>query len=168
MKRALSLVASLALLGLTACAGAKISTDFDKAADFSHFKTYSWIKGMSAADPLVEERIKSAVDRKLAAKGLTQVESSADLHVATYASTSVQQEVNTASYGYGYSGTGWDNSMVSVSAVDVGTLVLDLVDPSSQKLVWRGTATGVVGYSVQQEKVDRIVERMLTRFPLKG
>lgn len=163
--RALSL---LPLLGLMACAGASVNSDFDAAADYSGYRTYAWITGTEAANPLVEQRIKSAVDRQLAAKGLTKVADSPDLQVATHASTSVEQQVNVESFGYGYPGLGWggwSSSMVNVRNVDVGTLLLDLVDASSEQLVWRGVATDVVGHTVSEQTVNKTVERMLKRYP---
>lgn len=162
MKNAISLLVLLALVG---CASAQVATDYDKAADFSGYRTYAWITGTQAANPLIEQRIKTAVDRHLAARGLTKVTDSPDLQVATHASTSVQQQVSVDSFGYGYAGAGWGGTMVNVRNVDVGTLLLDLVDASSQQLVWRGMATDVVGHSVSQEKVDRAVGKMLSSFP---
>lgn len=162
MKRAISL---LAVLALTACASAQVSSEHDKTADLSRYRTYAWITGTQAANPMIEQRIRRAVDHQLAAKGLRKVKEAADLQVATHASTRVEQQVNTESLGYGYSGAGWSGNMVNVRNVDVGTLMLDLVDASSQQLVWRGMATAVVGHSMSQEKMDKTVGKMLSSFP---
>jgi hypothetical protein len=160
-------IALLPVLALMACASAKVSSEYDKATDFSRYQTYAWIKGMEAANPAVEQRIKSAVDQELAARGLKKVgeAAAADLEIASHASTNVAQEVNVESYGYGYAGS-WSGNAVSVRNVDVGTLLLDVVDRSSQQLVWRGMATGIVGHTVPQEKVDKTVKKLLTGFPL--
>lgn len=162
MRRSICL---LPFLALVACASAKVSTDYDKAADFSHYRTYGWIRGMEAANPAVEQMIRISVDRQLAAKGLKKVTESPDLQVATHASTSVGQQFNVDAFGYAYSGAGWTGNMAGVQSVDVGTLLLDLVDTSSQKLVWRGMASAVVGHTMPQEKMDKTVGKMLAGFP---
>src|SRR5579872_6548608 len=56
-------------------------TDYDHHANFTGYHTYSWI-GVSTQDPLWKQRIMSAVDSELAAKGLTRVESGGDLSVS--------------------------------------------------------------------------------------
>ena len=50
----------------------QVKTDYDRAANFSQYKTYSWEK-VQTADPLWVDRIKAAVNAALAAKGWTQV-----------------------------------------------------------------------------------------------
>ena len=50
---------------------ASVSTDYDHHADFGHYHTYSWI-GVKAGDSLWQDRIMSAIDSQLAAKGWTK------------------------------------------------------------------------------------------------
>ena len=47
----------------------QVKTDYDRAANFSQYKTYSWEK-VQTLDPLWVDRIKAAVDGALAAKRL--------------------------------------------------------------------------------------------------
>src|SRR5689334_8078442 len=116
MKRAASLLLLLALVG---CVGAKVSTDYDPAASFSKYKTYAWLKGGEAPNPTVEQRIRTAIDGQLAAKGLTKVAASPDIHVATYVSVDLAQQVGFDTSGYG----DWAGShTVSAAPADVGTL----------------------------------------------
>jgi len=44
-----------------------VKTDYDRAANFSQYKTYRWEK-VQAPDPLWVDRIKAAVNAALAAK----------------------------------------------------------------------------------------------------
>jgi hypothetical protein len=50
-----------------------------------------------------------------------------------------------------------------------GTLVIDLMDPDSRALLWRGSAEGALltraGVSVSQEELDQIATRILREFP---
>ena len=58
----------------------QVKTDYDRATNFTQYKTYSWEK-VQTADPLWVDRIKAAVDAALAAKGWTQVESGGDISI---------------------------------------------------------------------------------------
>jgi hypothetical protein len=51
-----------------------VKTDYDRAANFSQCKTYSWEK-VQTSDPLWVDRIKAA------AKGWTEVESGGDISI---------------------------------------------------------------------------------------
>jgi hypothetical protein len=52
-----------------------------------------------------------------------------------------------------------------------GSLLIDIIDAGSQKLVWRGTANGEVdpGLTSQQrdERTKAIVQKILSSFPPK-
>jgi hypothetical protein len=65
-----------------------VGYNFDQQADFSKYKTYRWVTIKGAELPpneLVAKQIADAIDRQLAAKGLTKTDSdSADPYVAYY------------------------------------------------------------------------------------
>jgi hypothetical protein len=52
-----------------------VNYDYDQRANFSAYHTYAWAGGTNPADDLNHARIVTAVDRQLAAKGLTPVDS---------------------------------------------------------------------------------------------
>ena len=54
----------------------KVAIDYDKAVDFSKYRTYAWRSGQPAPNPLVDKRILNAIDGQLAAKGWTKTDSS--------------------------------------------------------------------------------------------
>ena len=74
MKMAHAIFGSIGMVLL--CAGAsfgqQVKTDYDRGADFSQYKTYSWEK-VQTQNPLWVSRIKQAVNADLAAKGWTPV-----------------------------------------------------------------------------------------------
>jgi Domain of unknown function (DUF4136) len=146
---------------LVTSASAKVTVDHDKSADFSARRTYAWVKGTEAPNQLVEKRIHDAVDEQLRAKGLTRVEGEADLHVTTHATTSTGGRLDVTSYGYG-GYVGWDGftawtpgTGASLRAYTTGTLVVDLVDPAGNKLMWRGVAAETLGINPNPEKVTK-------------
>ena len=57
-----------------------VKTDYDRAADFNLYKTYSW-ENVHTENPLWSDRIKAAVNSALAAKGWTKVESGGNVSV---------------------------------------------------------------------------------------
>ena len=64
-KKVIALI-GLALFLANASFAQQVKTDYDRAANFSQYKTYSWEK-VQTADPLWVDRIKAAVNAALAA-----------------------------------------------------------------------------------------------------
>ena len=57
------------------------------------------------------------------------------------------------------------------TTISVGTLVLDMYDPSNKQLVWTGRATKTLDSGNNQEKkqknLDRAMQKLLKNFPPK-
>jgi hypothetical protein len=60
----------------------KIKVDYDKSADFSKFKTFSWTRGAPPTNPLINQIIIDGVEQSLTAKGLTKVNDGGDLLIS--------------------------------------------------------------------------------------
>src|ERR1700736_559639 len=123
----------------------QVKTDYDRSADFSQYKTYSWEK-VQTQDPLWVDRIKEAVNTTLTAKGLTPVESGGDVAIVAIETTQNQRTLNTFYDGFGggwrwRGGGGFGSAFTTVDNYKVGTLVVDLFDASTKKLFWRGSAS---------------------------
>lgn len=154
------------------CSSTQYSSDWDDTADFSSYTTFAWYDHTGAEhqpqrpDPILDGRIRRAVAQALLDKGLAQTSpGSADLLVTYY--TSIRQEVRmyTTGYGYGYWG-GWGVSYTQPYVYEEGTMILDLVDRSSDQLVWRGTLTKALGSSRPSDQdVARAVRKILIDFP---
>ncbi len=95
----------IAILFATASFAQQVKTDYDRSADFSQYKTYSWEK-VQTQDPLWVGRIIDAVNAVLSAKGWTQVESGGQAAIVAMEMTKNQQTVNTFYDGFG-GGWGW-------------------------------------------------------------
>lgn len=56
------------------------------------------------------------------------------------------------------------------STISIGTLVLDMYDPSTKQLVWTGRVTKTLNPSNSQEKkqknLDKAMQKLLKNFPL--
>src|SRR2546425_8602740 len=92
--------AGIVLLAATASFAQQVKTDYDRSADFSQYKTYSWEK-VQTQDPLWVERIKSAVNAELTAKGFSEVASGGDVSVVAVEMTKTQRSLNTFYDGLG-------------------------------------------------------------------
>ena len=122
---------SLAILCFTALSFAEqVKTDYDHNANFSQYKTYSWEK-VQTKDPLMVDRIKSAVNGALTAKGWTQVDSGGDVSVVAMEITRNQQTLNTFydGFGGGWRWGGFGDATTTTETYRVGTLVVDLTCP---------------------------------------
>jgi len=158
----------LLLLTLAACAtGPTVTTNFDKTTDFSRYRTYAWREGAAALDPDVSDRVRAAVDRELAAKGMQKVDRSGSPDLLVYASASRDQEraVNPEQWGYD---VGVGSERVEVVLIPIGTLLVDLVDAGTNRLVWRGEITKALGGPVSDRQLRDITGRLFRDLPPIG
>lgn len=161
------------LLLLLACASlvlGTIKTDYSRSVDFGQYKTYSWIT-VSVEDPLWKDRISNVVDSQLAAKGWTKVASDGDAAVAAYGSTRVKKNLQTWYDGFGggwfWRGFGDGFATTTVQETPVGTLMVDIFDSSSKKLIWRGIVSDTLSGNPEKDekKMDKVVAEMFKKFP---
>ena len=148
-----------------AASGVEVSVEFAEEVDFSRYVTYAWKDGTEARRPAAQKAIVRIVAGQLEDKGLQRVESDPDIYVSTHALVDRQtlDELADASY--------WE-FMTGITSVDpydlgAGTLVVDLIDARSEKIVWRGLASATVSGSVEKmtRKVDKAVRRLFEGFP---
>jgi hypothetical protein len=164
----------IALLFASASVAQQVKTDYDRSANFSQYKTYSWEK-VQTQDQLWVDRIKEAVNTALAAKGLTPVESGGDMAIVAIEMTKNQQTLNTFYDGFG-GGWGWrrgggfggfGDATTTTESYKVGTLVVDMFDAHTKKLVWRGSASDTLSDKSDKniKNLDKGVQKMFDHFP---
>jgi hypothetical protein len=159
----------IVLLAASASFAAEVKTDYDRSTDFSQYKTYSWEK-VQTKDQLWVDRIKQAVNSALAAKGWTQVPSGGNVAIVAIEMTKNQQTLNTFYDGFGGGwrwGGGFGDSTTTVDNYKVGTLVVDLFDANSKKLIWRGSSSDTLSNKSDKniKEVDKGVQKMFDHFP---
>ena len=170
MKVQRTVFATVAIMLLLATASiADVKTDYDRGVDFNQYKTYSW-KKVQTADPLWVDRIKEAVDSQLAAKGWRRVESGGQASLIGIEMTRNQQSVNTFYDGFGGGrrwGGGFGNATSKVDTYQVGTLVLDIFDTNSHKLIWRGSSSDTMSDKSENniKNLDKGAQKMFEHFP---
>jgi Domain of unknown function (DUF4136) len=169
MKIQNTILLSIAMVLLTtiASAGQEVKTDYDRSADFSQYKTYSWV-GVKTKDPLMVDRIKSAVNSTLAEKGLRQVDSGGDLSLNAMEITRNQQTLNTFYDGFGgWRFGGFGDAETTTETYKVGTLVVDIFDTQTKKLLWRGSSSDTLSSNSGKniKNLDKGVAKMFKHFP---
>jgi hypothetical protein len=170
--------AVLVLMGMMLMFGGKssaqqVKTDYDRNANFGQYKTYSW-EQVKTKDALDVDRIKTAVNAALAAKGWTMVDSGGDVSVIAVEMTQNQQTLNTFYNGFGggwgwrrFGGGGFGEATTTTETYKVGTLVVDLFDTKTKTLLWRGTSSDTLSNNSNKniKNLDKGVEKMFKNFP---
>jgi Domain of unknown function (DUF4136) len=174
---------SMALLLLLASSAMcqDVRYNFDKAEDFSKFKTYKWvpIKDATPVNDLTDKQIKDAVDTELAKKGLSKVEGdNADLLIGYQTAVGTEKQFTSynSSWGYGpgWYGGGWygpsgGTTTGQTSTIYTGQLGLDMYDSAKHDLVWRGVASKTLDPKAkpekQQKNLNKAVAKLLKNYP---
>lgn len=174
-RRIFSMIGIAVVFG-TASFAQDVKTDYDRGTDFSQYKTYSWEK-VHAQNPLWVDRIKGAVDSALAAKGWTELASGGNVAIVAMEMTKNHQTLNTYYDNFGGGGWGWrrgggfgdsfGDATTTESTYKVGTLVVDLFDSNSKKLIWRGSSSDALSDKSDKniKKLDKGVDKMFDHFP---
>ena len=168
-----AILTTIVVFVLTAASLAQqVKTDYDRDANFSKYKTFSFEK-IQTQDPLWVDRIKSAVTAALTAKGLSQVDSGGDISVVAVGMTKTQQRLDTFYNGFG---GGWrfggrfGDATTTTETYQVGTLVIDMFDSGTKELLWRGSASGTVSNNSKNniKNLDKGVQKMFKSYPPKA
>jgi len=167
------IILALALLVCSIVPAQTVTTNSMPGINFSKYHTYTWVRvpGVAYPDQILDAQIKSAVDAQLTAKGLMKTDSDkADLYVDYQASINQEKQWNAYGTGGLYR---WGGGMATAtsSTINIGTLVLDMYDPSTKQLVWTGRASKTINPSNSQDKrqknLNKAMEKLLKNFPPK-
>jgi len=159
----------LVLAGVSIALAVKVTTDYNHRVDFSRYRTYSWLK--VEADPLWTDRIKDAVDSQLVAKGWSRVADGGDASLAAFGSSHKQPRIetfyNTFGGGWFWRGFGDGIATTTVDFTPVGTLVVDIFDTPTKKLIWRGVASDVLSDKPEknEKKLEKATADLFAHFP---
>jgi Domain of unknown function (DUF4136) len=179
-----TILAFIVLVFATAGFAQKVKVGYDKSTDFSKYKTYTWAKPqVPVTRPMLYDTVVNTIDQELQTKGLQRIETNGDLTLI--AAGGIEYGSNLAAgtpilpvYGGpppDINATMWTGSNFSaVSAgplVAQGTLVLEFVDRSENKVTWSGN----VRQNLDPEKKDKSLDlaakaivKLLKGFPPKG
>lgn len=170
---------ALAVLAGAGCAATmNVSSHVQAGVDFSRYRTFDWgpADGLPVGDPrlddnaLFQDRVQGAIERTLALKGLEREEAGgADLLIHYHASVSQRLDVNRLDREQGYCAD--EDCRGRVVEFEAGTLVLDVVDASTNRVIWRGWSQqqldDLLGDDDRMRRtIEAAVGRMLNQLPV--
>jgi len=171
---------------LAGCATASVSSDYDRSADFSTLKTYAWSAEQKPSgdprfdDPELRDTIRQSVETELQAKGLQEsATGQPDFFLQYYITVEQKEESPGGIYPPAFSGRGQYAGVAGTNSYatremmtfryDDGTFVLDMTEPSSGKILWRGSLESMVDPSgtpaKRIERAPAAVAKILKKFP---
>ncbi|MEM7410540.1 MAG: DUF4136 domain-containing protein [Myxococcota bacterium] len=175
----------LAGLALTACATLRVESDFDPEVDFVAYETFTWLDpplvetpreaGAPEVDPfthntLVDQRVRSGVEAALEQRGYRKAEDS-DFALRY---DLVNREVTRTSPGFVSPGAFGRRGFYAGSTVypplvrtyDEGTLIVDVIDAQTRRIIWRGwAATRTRDGHLDAARLQRVIDGILAEFP---
>jgi hypothetical protein len=172
MKQTLNRLVFSFFAGSIVLMAAKVVIDYNHKVDFSQYRTYSWLK-VEAGDPLWPERITSAIDSELADRGWSKVPDNGEASLAAFASSHTQPRLETFYEGFDgwvWRGLGDGFAVTTVDSIPSGTLVVDIFDSTTKRLIWRGTASDALSDKPDKNemKLERAAAEMFKHFPPKS
>ncbi len=176
------------ILTLGACSSLKVTSDYDKEADFTKYKTFNYFGWQEDSDKILnrfdKERIEAAFRKEFEKRGITFTESGGDAIVSLF--IVIDQKTQTTAYtnhyggmygagyrGYGYGGWGMgmgqSTTTYNESEYLVGTLVCDVFDAETKKLVWQSVGSGTVDDNPnnREKNIPKTVAKIMYEYPIK-
>ena len=146
-----------------------VNYDYDRHANWSAYRTYAWAGGTNLADNLNHARIVAAVDRQLAAKGLTPVDSTGNPDVLVVYRVGLHQDLEVNGYDNRWAGPVGGPSWARLERVQVGTLAVGIIDAKTRSMVWRAAASKDLDLNQSPEKwekkLNKAAEKMFKHYP---
>jgi hypothetical protein len=170
------------VLGLAAApvAAQQVHIDYNPTADFGSYHTFAWHDTPTISiydeNPLNHSRIKHGVEYYLIKAGMVEDTEDPDLYVTYYGEVDSDFEVNTlAAAGYNIP-TDWEwdpywgnaaGTQTTTSTIrKAGTVVIDIWDARTSKMVWRGTMSAVLDDNPKKtaKKIEKGIKKMVEKW----
>jgi len=140
-----------------------VAVDYDRQVDFSKFKSYAWVSGEPASNPLVHKRIVSGIEAQLASKGWTQNNETPNALVVYYAAIDAERQLNAWGNGPRWNGFG----SAKIETILTGQLVVDVYDARNEELIWRGVVSDEVSDKPEknEKRLNEAIAKLFKQFP---
>jgi hypothetical protein len=149
-----------------------VKVEYPPHTDFTKFHTYDWtrVSHTETVDEKVDQIVQRDVDARMSEKHFTKVDGTPpDIHlVCQIAVKHAKQWMGLDPHQTTYDAAVNNPRMMKI---DIGTLVLDVYDATSSKLLWHGTARKT--FHVQDDAADRekginkAIAKLMEKFPPK-
>jgi hypothetical protein len=164
--RALVILVPLLLAAACGASNAVVNHDSDPTASFTSLRGYRWLP--QGEGGFLDARVRSAINTQLVGKGYDpQPRVPPDFFVTYHVVARDRVEVRDWGYTRGRFGRS-----ASVQQYTEGTLIVDIVDARTMRLVWRGTARGELDPDApagdRERRLKDAVARLLAPFPSRA
>lgn len=144
----ITVIATAAMLA--GCATLNVGSHTDRGLIWSKYKTFDWgpADALPASDPRLDkdpyfqDRVEGAIEKAMAAHGFVRSATNERPDVIIHYHANVAERLDADQSDRSYGHCAFDDCRPRVSRHEAGTLVVDLVDASSNVLMWRGWAQG--------------------------
>jgi hypothetical protein len=184
------------LMGFTAlflysCTTVPVDIDYDETVVFAKLRNFAWApdtppKSNNAkidSDTLLHDRLHSEIETRLASHGYAKTGPSRADFLVTYRVILENRTATTASggyygypmgwgwgyYGSPYWGLGYTYPPQYTFEYHLATLIIDMLEPKTHKLIWRGAvsydAQETVSPQQKRQKIAWAVDYILQNFP---
>jgi hypothetical protein len=177
-------LACVAALALAGCAsGPDIRADYDKAADFSKYRTYGFVSqaGTDTGEfkSLATQMLQNSAAREMEARGYVR-SATPDLVINFKGKLEEKTDIESvpAPYygpGWGYGGWygspygGWGGGTQTYTRrYNVGTLIVDVVDREKRQVVFQGGLEDVVTKEMlenREQSISNAVSAIFSKYP---
>lgn len=165
------------LLFFVGCSSLKVSTDYDPEIALGSFDSFAVLDTKDVTPHTLQgDRIVKAITEELESKGYRAAGiSTATFHVR-YKTHTEEDVPGNFSFGFGFGGfSGHTGASIGTSTSprsDKGILLIEMLSPSSQKVLWRGTASDTLKKNdTPQEReanIRYLVGKILETFPKRS
>ena len=177
------LILAVVIFVAASCSSVKVTTDIDKNADFTKYKTVNILDWQEDIDQLLTEfdkdRLRKSLKAEMDKRNIKVVDQNGDMVVSMF--FVVDQKTSTTAYtdyyggaGYGYGrmsggwGMGYATTTYSESDYLQGAMVVDVFDQQSKDLIWEGVGVGTVKEDPKKREktIPKAMAAVLKDFPI--
>lgn len=163
---------------------AETKSDYDRSYDFSKLRTWDFkVLNRMPTDPvgtnsLWNQRIKDGVEQHLAAIGFKRInDGDPDFLLGYFMGIKEKYDIRYIDYGfpgrwgpwgrwgrwYGW-GPGYGQVDIWRIPYNESTLVVDVIDPHTNQLVWRGYDAQTIDFDKSEKTIHKSIENLIKRF----
>jgi hypothetical protein len=160
---------------IAGCATMNVNSYVGRGVDLRQYRTYNWAPPdtWSTGDPRLDnnrffdERVRGQVEKELARRGFEKTaDPQPDMLIHYHASVSQQIDIRELDSSKSYCADHDCQPFI----YDKGTLFVDLVEPHTDKIIWRGWAEGSIDGVIDNQtwmesRIDEAVTKILARLP---
>ena len=166
-------LACFIIAGFATCGfGQKTKIGYDKSADFSKYKTYTWAKpDHPIMRPQLFQDVVGTIDQDLQAKGLTRVDANGDLTLIAAGGIDFGYNepptpfIDPVMWQGEYGRPGLNSPLIAK-----GTLSLQFTEQTQNKVIWKGTVMQNLNPEQKDQALvlaEKAVDKLLKGFPPK-